>query len=99
MDDKKLVYPEQDSERPGGETGPAPGKGDARFERSLPAEAAGNRGRRPGMTKAGEVVGSGAGAGGGGGPEDFDSDPVAGGGKSELPGADRPEASHENSNT
>jgi hypothetical protein len=40
-----------------------------------------NRGRRAGVTKNGEVVGSGASAGGKGGPEDFDSDPQAGGGR------------------
>jgi hypothetical protein len=39
-----------------------------------------NRGRRAAVTKNGEVVGSGASAGGKGGPEDFDSDPQAGGG-------------------
>ncbi len=43
-----------------------------------------NRGRRAPQTGSGEVVGSGAGAGGGGNPEDFDSDPSAGGGKSPM---------------
>lgn len=37
-----------------------------------------NRGRRP-SEGSGVVEGSGAGAGGGGNPEDYDSDPVAGG--------------------
>jgi len=41
-------------------------------------EAAGNRGKRS-VGGSGEVKGSGAGAGGGGNPEDFDSDPAAGG--------------------
>ena len=39
-----------------------------------------NRGRRAAVRPNGEVVGSGASAGGKGGPEDFDSDPQAGGG-------------------
>jgi len=39
-----------------------------------------NRGRPAGVRPNGEVVGSGASAGGKGGPEDFDSDPQAGGG-------------------
>ena len=42
-----------------------------------------NRGQRPGGGT-GSVTGSGAGAGGGGGAEDFDSDPVAGGGAAQL---------------
>lgn len=39
-----------------------------------------NRGHRAEITQAGEAIGSGASAGGKGGPEDFDSDPQAGGG-------------------
>lgn len=38
-----------------------------------------NRGRKP-SEGSGEVSGSGAGAGGSGGAEDYDSDPVGGGG-------------------
>lgn len=40
-----------------------------------------NRGHRAAVTRNGEVVGSGAASGGGGAPEDFDSDPQAGGGR------------------
>lgn len=42
--------------------------------------AAANRGRRADKQGSGPVSGSGAGAGGGGNPEDYDSDPQAGGG-------------------
>jgi hypothetical protein len=49
-----------------------------------------NRGRRAGVTEAGEVVGSGAGAGGKGNAEDFDVDPQAGGGTYLLGHPDRP---------
>ena len=42
-----------------------------------------NVGRKP-APGSGVVVGSGAGAGGGGNPEDFDDDPVAGGGKLDI---------------
>lgn len=38
-----------------------------------------NRGKRP-SEGSGEAAGSGAGSGGSGGPEDYDSDPVGGGG-------------------
>ena len=41
---------------------------------------AAERGRRASIGQNGEVHGSGAGTGGGGTPEDFDSDPVGGGG-------------------
>jgi hypothetical protein len=41
---------------------------------------ASNRGRRANKQGSGPVTGSGAGAGGGGNPEDYDSDPQAGGG-------------------
>jgi len=52
---------------------------------------AANRGRRAGVTAAGEAVGSGSAAGGGGSPEDYDSDPVAGGGAVRYtPDRDRP---------
>lgn len=47
-----------------------------------------NRGRRAGVTRNGEVAGSGASAGGKGGPEDFDSDPQAGGGSFVVKHAD-----------
>ncbi len=91
MSDEHLVFPEQQSARakergkPGGE--PA----------DLPAPAVGegddNRGRRAGATAAGEAVGSGSSAGGGGSPEDFDSDPAAGGGAVRMaPERDRPES-------
>jgi len=43
-------------------------------------DAQANRGKRAPREGSGVVVGSGAGAGGGGGAEDFDSDPVGGGG-------------------
>lgn len=43
-----------------------------------------NRGHRAAVTAAGEVIGSGASAGGKGGPEDYDTDPQAGGGRFEL---------------
>ncbi len=43
-----------------------------------------NRGRRP-SEGSGVVEGSGAGAGGGGAEEDYDSDPVAGGGPDQTP--------------
>ncbi len=43
-----------------------------------------NRGHRP-SEGSGVVEGSGAGAGGGGAEEDFDADPVGGGGASEMP--------------
>lgn len=46
--------------------------------------AAANRGK-PADFRGPEVRGSGAGAGGGGGPEDFDTDPQAGGGKLQQP--------------
>jgi hypothetical protein len=49
-----------------------------------------NRGRRAGVTEAGEVVGSGAGAGGKGNAEDFDVDPQAGGGTYLVGHPDRP---------
>lgn len=39
-----------------------------------------NRGMRAPDSGSGDVVGSGAGAGGGGGAEDYDSDPIGGGG-------------------
>lgn len=42
-------------------------------------KASANRGKRA-QASVGEVSGSGAGAGGGGAPEDYDSDPVGGGG-------------------
>lgn len=44
-----------------------------------PPSAQQNRGKRPNKGS-GEVSGSGAGAGGSGAPEDYDSDPVGGGG-------------------
>lgn len=47
-----------------------------------------NRGRRP-TGGVGVVQGSGAGAGGGGPAEDFDSDPVGGGGTSVMPVDDK----------
>lgn len=43
----------------------------------------GNRGRPAGSDN-GEARGSGAGAGGGGSPEDYDSDPVGGGGRNPI---------------
>lgn len=48
---------------------------------SIPADekAADNRGKRA-QASVGEVSGSGAGAGGSGDPEEYDSDPQAGGG-------------------
>lgn len=49
-----------------------------------------NRGRRARQEGSGVVVGSGAGAGGSGGAEDFDSDPVGGGGTGSLPQDDHP---------
>jgi len=99
MDDKKLIYPEQDAARSDEETRAALRNNDA-GSANVPAERGReNRGHKPGMTKAGEVVGSGAGAGGGGGPEDFDSDAVAGGGKIELSAPHEPERGHENSNS
>ncbi len=51
-------------------------------------KAVGNRGHRAPPQGNGEVTGSGAGAGVGGSPEDFDSDPNAGGG--ELPTGRKP---------
>lgn len=45
---------------------------------------ASNRGRRANKQGSGPVTGSGAGAGGGGNPEDYDSDPQAGGGHKPL---------------
>ena len=98
MDDRKLVYPEQDAARPDGEP-VASGNSDAGFANEPADRARENRGHRPSVTEAGEVVGSGAGAGGGGGPEDFDSDAVAGGGKIELSAPHAPEPGHENSNS
>jgi hypothetical protein len=69
----------------------------------LPAEAevdgADNRGRRPGVTAAGEVTGSGAGAGGGGNPEEIDSDSAAGGAALEMPKSKLAQSDDENSNT
>ena len=49
-----------------------------------------DRGKRPSISKNGEVHGSGAGAGGGNPGEDYDDDPVGGGGK--IPGQARTEA-------
>jgi hypothetical protein len=54
-----------------------PDNDETKFSDSAPARN--NRGKRPGKGS-GEVTGSGAGAGGSGGPEDYDSDPVGGGG-------------------
>ncbi|MDO6414172.1 hypothetical protein Q4F19_07245 [Sphingomonas sp. BIUV-7] len=99
MSDDRLINPEQGAARPRGETeAPAP-VGDARFALSVATDGGQNRGRRAGVTKNGEVVGSGAGAGGGGGVEDFDSDPAAGDGRPELPVQHGTEAEPENSNT
>jgi hypothetical protein len=50
-----------------------------------------NRGRVAAITEAGEVIGSGAGAGGKGGPEDFDTDPQAGGGTYLLRHPEKPD--------
>lgn len=49
-----------------------------------PGRGRDNRGRAAAITENGEVIGSGAGAGGKGGPEDFDTDPQAGGGTFEI---------------
>jgi hypothetical protein len=100
MDDKHLVRPEQLSARPDGQNmPPTPEAEEERFAATAPVSGAGNRGRRPSVTKAGEVVGSGAGAGGGGGPEDFDSDEASGGGKPALPVDHSDNVEAENSNT
>lgn len=48
------------------------------------ATAAKNRGTRAPQAGSGVATGSGAGAGGGGSAEDYDSDPVAGGGPSAI---------------
>lgn len=47
-----------------------------------------NRGSRAAREGSGEVTGSGAAAGGDGGPEDYDTDPMAGGGSLAMPTAD-----------
>lgn len=99
MNDDHLINPEQRAARPHGETEAPSPVGDARFAPSVTQDAALNRGQRAGMTKNGEVVGSGAGAGGGGAPEDFDSDAAAGDGRPEFPVSHRPGAEPENSNT
>ena len=99
MNDDRLINPEQRAARPRGETEALPPVGDARFAQSAADDGAQNRGHRAGVTKNGEVVGSGAGAGGGGTSEEFDSDSAAGDGRPELPVHHRPDAETENSNT
>jgi hypothetical protein len=99
VDDKHLIFPEQRSENPRGNKEPLRSEGDARFAPAPAERGSDNRGHRPAVTKAGEVTGSGAGAGGSGAPEDFDSDPVAGGGKTETLASPKPEVGQENSNT
>jgi hypothetical protein len=100
MDDKHLIDPEQLSARSDGQNFPPPAEpNEKRFAADAPLLGRDNRGRRAGVTKAGEVVGSGAGAGGGGGPEDFDSDEASGGGKLNLPVDHGEGAGAENSNT
>ncbi|MFW2830488.1 hypothetical protein [Sphingomonas sp. ID0503] len=54
-------------------------------------QAAENRGSRAPDAGSGGATGSGAGAGGGGGEEDYDSDPVGGGGAVRFGSADRPD--------
>jgi len=67
-----------------------PGNGDSRAPIGAAAIDGGSnsdRGKRPSVSKNGEVHGSGAGAGGGNPGEDYDDDPVGGGGK--IPGQHR----------
>lgn len=49
-----------------------------------------NRGAQAPSEGSGGVTGSGAGAGGGGGPEEYDSDPQAGGGMMPTPASSEP---------
>lgn len=71
--DQLSGYTGEQETRPLDLAGPAPTSGGA--------TADANRGQRAPSEGSGGVVGSGASAGGGGGPEDYDSDPQAGGGK------------------
>lgn len=75
-----------DRDRDGGDAGPGRVQpGPPVNQKAL--DGAANRGKRAPQSGSGVVVGSGAGAGGAGGAEDFDSDPVGGGGsiKRETP--------------
>ncbi len=72
-----------------GDETPAPDGSDPPV-RATGRSAEENRGRRAPRSGSGVVVGSGAGAGGAGGAEDFDSDPVGGGGTPPRPEDDHP---------
>ena len=78
-DSKPFSAPELQSGY-GPEDEPHPPQQDAETDLEPADRGADNRGRRAGVRRNGEVVGSGASAGGKGGPEDFDADPQAGGG-------------------
>ena len=68
------------------------------FDPDWDEAARANRGRRPSDID-GAVIGSGSGTGGGGTPEDYEDDPVSGGGGDLEPrDPDRPEGGPENSN-
>jgi hypothetical protein len=69
-------YTGEQEPKPDDQSGPAPIPGGDTVEQ--------NRGQRAPRSGSGGVVGSGASAGGKGGPEDYDSDPQAGGGKVEI---------------
>lgn len=99
MNDDHLINPELRSTCPNGETEVPPPIGGARFATTVAIDGSRNRGRRAGMMKTGEVVGSGAGAGGRGGYKEFDSDSAGGEKQPDLPLEHAPSAKAENSNT